>query len=165
MVSDSNAPHTVDQKADNPGVIAHPPVIYLVGLLVGLGLDLIWPMPFLSTIRQYALGGGFMGFGVALMAFAVFRFAKAGTNVPTNRPAVALVTTGVYRFSRNPIYIALTAFALGIAFMVDSAWMAASIVPVFVVMNTGVIAREERYLEGKFGDAYRDYKARVRRWF
>ena len=164
MNADSNPPHKADPKADNPGVIAHPPVIYLVGLLIGLGVDLIWPLPFLSTIRQYALGGGFMGFGVLLVAFAVFRFARAGTNVPTSRPAIALVTTGVYRFSRNPIYIALTAFALGAAFMVDSAWMVASIVPVFIVMNIGVIAREERYLEAKFGDAYRDYKARVRRW-
>ena len=164
MSADDNAPDTVDQGPDNPGVVAHPPVLYLAGLAAGFMIDLVWPLPFLSTTRQFALGGGFLGFGVLVIALGVVGFAKAGTNVPTNRPATALVTTGVHRFSRNPIYIALTAIAFGVAFMVDSIWMVVSMLPVFVVMNVGVVAREERYLEAKFGDDYRAYKKRVRRW-
>jgi protein-S-isoprenylcysteine O-methyltransferase Ste14 len=99
-----------------------------------------------------------------LAGWAFARFIRAGTNIPTNRPTTALVTAGPYRFSRNPIYIALTLLYLGIALAVDSAWIAGLIVPVLIAIRYGVIAREESFLEQKFGAAYRDYKARVRRW-
>jgi protein-S-isoprenylcysteine O-methyltransferase Ste14 len=99
-----------------------------------------------------------------VVAAAVLRFLRAGTNIPVNRPTIALVTDGLYRFSRNPIYVALTTSYLGIAIAADSLWTAALVVPVLVVMRVGVIAREEAYLARKFPDAYPAYKARVRRW-
>jgi protein-S-isoprenylcysteine O-methyltransferase Ste14 len=94
--------------------------------------------------------------------FGLFR--RAGTNVPTHKPSTAIVTDGPYRFSRNPIYIALTTLSAGIAIWVNSWWMLALLVPTFVIMNIGVVDREERYLAAKFGDEYLSYKARVRRW-
>ncbi|NQV80212.1 MAG: isoprenylcysteine carboxylmethyltransferase family protein, partial [Alphaproteobacteria bacterium] len=92
------------------------------------------------------------------------RFRRAGTAVQPYKPSTTVVTDGVYRFSRNPIYLGLTAFYLGLAFAVNSGWAILLLPLVLVVMHYGVIAREERYLEGKFGAAYRDYKNRVRRW-
>jgi len=149
---------------DNAGVIAHPPFIYLAGVLIGLGLDAIWPAPQLLKVTQYGLGGVLIAAGVAIVVACAWRFSRAGTTVPTNTPTSALVTGGLYRYSRNPIYLALTLIHLGIAAAVDSPWILAMLAPVLLIMTFGVIAREERYLEAKFGAVYTDYKARVRRW-
>ena len=102
--------------------------------------------------------------GAGVMAMAMRGFKAAGTNVQTVLPATALVTTGIYARSRNPIYVALTTIYLGLALALNAVWALGLLVPVLVVMHYGVIRREERYLERKFGDAYRDYSARVRRW-
>ena len=101
---------------------------------------------------------------LALAIAAIVCFRRAGTNVKTYLPATALVAAGPYRFSRNPIYVAMILLVLGIGVMVDSVAIAALAVPFAVVLRYGVIAREERYLEAKFADSYRAYRARVRRW-
>jgi protein-S-isoprenylcysteine O-methyltransferase Ste14 len=95
---------------------------------------------------------------------AIACFLRAGTNVPTRRPATALVINGPYRFSRNPIYTGMIVLLLGIGVMVDSAWILAMAVPLALVLRYGVIAREERYLEAKFGAPYRAFRENVRRW-
>ena len=77
---------------------------------------------------------------------------------------MAIVRTGAYRFSRNPLYVALTMLYLGIAASLNALWVAVLIVPILVVMRFGVIGREERYLDLKFGDTYRHYRTEVRRW-
>ncbi len=149
---------------DNPGVIARPPRIYLATLIAGLGLDALWPAPVLELPWQYGLGAAAALAGVIIMTLAMARFRIAGTNVPTNLPATALATGGIYRLTRNPIYVAMTLIYLGIAIAIDSPVIALLLVPVLLVMRYGVIGREERYLEANFGDAYRAYKARARRW-
>lgn len=149
---------------DAPDVITHPPFLYLGALAAGLVLDWAWPAPFLPAALQYALGAALIALAAALAGWAFACFIRAGTNIPTSRPTTALVTEGPYRYSRNPIYVGLTLLYLGLAVVIDSAWIVALIVPVFLAIRYGVIAREERYLEGKFGDAYRAYTARVRRW-
>lgn len=151
-------------QADKPGVIARPPFIYLGALLLGLALDFAWPSAVLPGVLQYPIGGVIILAGIALMAAAMRRFAAAGTNVPTTLPATALVTGGIYRFSRNPIYVALSLIYAGLAVAADSLWALALLAPVLVMIRYGVIAREERYLQAKFGDAYRRYQASVRRW-
>lgn len=150
---------------DHAHVVAHPPLIYLAGILVGLGLDALWPMPRLTAGVQYGLGGALIAIGVFVVLLCGITFRRSGTSVPTSTPTTALATGGLYRYSRNPIYIALSLIHLGIAAAVDSPWILATLPLVLVVIRFGVIAREERYLEAKFGDAYRDYKAQVRRWF
>jgi len=152
---------------DTAGVIMRPPFLYLGGLAIGLGGDLLFDLPALpylsaASARLPALVMGLAGF--ALVAAAAWRFHKAGTNVPTNRPTTALVTSGLYRFSRNPIYIGLTLVYLGVAAFFASLGALVLLPAVLLVMQFGVIRREERYLERRFGAAYRDYKARVRRW-
>ncbi len=149
---------------DRPGVIARPPLIYLAFLAAGLGLGYAWPAPFVAEAARYPLGGALCALGVALAGLAFLHFRRAGTDVRTEKPSTALVTEGPYRYSRNPIYVALTLIYCGIGVAADSGWVLGLVVPLLAVMRYGVIAAEERYLEAKFGDPYRHYKGRVRRW-
>lgn len=149
---------------DAPGVITHPPYLYAGALAAGAAVDWLIPLPVLAP------GGGLtpglaliaLGLGLALWCFTLFH--RAGTNVPTSRPSTAVVTVGPYRISRNPIYVALTTISVGIALWANSWWMLGLLMPTLVIMNIGVIDREERYLAAKFGDDYLAYKAQVRRW-
>ena len=152
---------------DNAGVIAHPPLIYLGSLLLGLTID--WglglpALPLPDGIAGHALAAVPGVFGAGLLFAAAARFIRAGTNIPTHRPATALVTEGLYRFSRNPIYLGLTLVYLGLALGISSLGALALLPIVLAVMQVGVIRREERYLERKFGERYLAYKSRVRRW-
>lgn len=151
-------------EQDAPGVIARPPFIYLGFLALGLGLDWLWPYPLLPETVQYALGGALFALGLGVVLASFRRFQAAGTNVDPHKPSTAILTEGPYRFSRNPIYIGLTAAYAGIGIAVDAPWVWVLLLPTLVVMRYGVIAPEERYLERKFGAEYLDYKARVRRW-
>ncbi len=149
---------------DSPGVAAPPPVIYLTGLALAFALDWIWPVALLPAAVQYAVGLPVIVLGLAAIALAFRRFRRAGTHIEPYKPTTAIVTDGLYGRSRNPIYVAMTGISLGIAVAADNVWVVPMLVPILVVMRYGVIAREERYLEGKFGDDYRRYKAAVRRW-
>jgi protein-S-isoprenylcysteine O-methyltransferase Ste14 len=79
-------------------------------------------------------------------------------------PTTALVAAGPFRFSRNPLYVALTLVYVALALLTNALWVLVLIVPVLFVTHYGVVRREERYLEAKFGDAYRAYRSRVRRY-
>jgi protein-S-isoprenylcysteine O-methyltransferase Ste14 len=146
------------------GVIARPPLIHLGFLLFGLAVDWLYPAPFLPAAVQYALGAALFLAGLGIVATAFRQFSGAGTNIDTHRPTTALVTGGLYRVSRNPIYLALLSAYAGLALVFDSLWPLALAPLLVLVMRYGVIAREERYLEARFGDDYRAYCARVRRW-
>jgi protein-S-isoprenylcysteine O-methyltransferase Ste14 len=156
---------TAPQAADCPQVIARPPRIFGAFLLVGVGLDHLWPSPFLPALAQYPVGLTLIVLGVALMAAALGRFRRAGTNVETYRSSTTVVSGGPYSHSRNTIYVAMVLIYAGIGVAVDGPWILGLLVPLVAVMRYGVIAAEERYMEAKFGDAYRRYKDSVRRWF
>jgi protein-S-isoprenylcysteine O-methyltransferase Ste14 len=149
---------------DHPEVIAKPPFIYLAFLLVGLALDYLWPVATFPAFVQYALGIALLGLGVGLLTLVLRQFERAGTNHGTHKPATALVTGGLNRFSRNPIYISLSIIYAGIGLLAACAWALALLVPLLMVIQYGVIIREEQYLEMKFGEDYRRYQAAVRRW-
>ena len=102
--------------------------------------------------------------GFVMIAIGSRRFAAAGTNIPPTLPTTALVVDGIYGRTRNPLYLGLILIYLGLGVAAGSLWAIGLVVPLLWVINVGVVKREERYLERKFGDAYRDYKARVRRW-
>lgn len=151
---------------DNPGVIAPPPLIF-IGLL-GLALLAGWladaPGLGLPFVPRVTTGAILSGAGLALILIAVQHFNAAGTNIPPWMPSTALVTRGIYRYSRNPIYLGMALIYAGLSFFADSP-VALAVLPVaLLVVHFGVILREERYLLGKFGEAYRDYMGRVRRW-
>ncbi|MSP88305.1 MAG: isoprenylcysteine carboxylmethyltransferase family protein [Alphaproteobacteria bacterium] len=155
------------EPTETARVIAKPPVIYAGFLVLGLVLDRVWPieLPMPASDLRKVLGLAMIAIGAGLALWAFRQFVRAGTNLSTGKPTLAIVTDGIYRFSRNPIYVGLTIFYLGIALATGSPWAFAMLAPALAVMHTGVIFREERYLERRFGAAYLDYKARVRRWF
>ena len=149
---------------DNPGVIAIPPLIYLGFLVLGGALDYTWPVGLGAGAVGVLAGAALFALGGAIAFTAIRQFRRAGTNFKTHEPSTAIVTGGLYRHSRNPMYIALGLAYAGIAVAADGLWALALLAPTLVVVHHGVIAREERYLEGKFGDEYLRYKASVRRW-
>jgi protein-S-isoprenylcysteine O-methyltransferase Ste14 len=150
-------------EKDNPGVIARP-LIYLGALALGLGLHAASRVTALPATAARVLGVVLIACAVAVAVPAFRAMARAGTSFRTERPTTAIVTDGPFRYTRNPIYVALTLLYVGIGMVLNALWVLLLIVPVIVVMQLGVIAREERYLERKFGDEYRRYKVRVRRW-
>ena len=153
-----------DPKPDNAGVIAPPPLIYLAAILLAVALDALWPAPLFSGGLHYWVGGAVMVCSFALVLACFRLFGRAGTTVPTGQPTAALVSRGPYRHSRNPIYVSMSLLQAGIAITADNVWMLGLLVPVLLIINYGVIVREEAYLERTFGDEYRAYRARVRRW-
>lgn len=151
-------------KHDNPGVVARPPFIYMTALAAGLLLEFFLPTATVTPPLNYLVGIAAIGAGLTILIAAMRQFRKAGTNVPTPLPTTAIVTDGIYNYSRNPIYVALSLLYAGIGLAADSLWVLVLLAPVLLIVRFGVIAREERYLEEKFGDDYRRYKERVRRW-
>ncbi len=149
---------------DAPNVITIPPLIYLAFLAVGLLLDYLFPVPVLPNSIQYAVGFGMIIATGLVMPFVLLEFRKAETQFDPRKPTTAIITTGPYRFSRNPSYVSLTTLYLGIAITADSMWVLAGLIPTLVVMHYGVILREEEYLEAKFSEEYLRYKNTVRRW-
>ena len=153
---------------DTPGVVAPPPLLYAGTLLLGLLLHRFFPAPLLLLPRLPARAAGAVllvaAGGLAVGAFRTM--ARARTDVNPYRPTTAIVITGPFRFSRNPIYLSLTLLYLGVTLLLVGAalWPLLLLAPLLAVMRWGVIAREERYLEGKFGDEYRRFRGRVRRW-
>ena len=101
---------------------------------------------------------------LALSVWAIATMTGAGSNVPTNLPTTTIVESGPYRFTRNPIYLGMFLGLIGLAIAFDNLWLLVTLVPFALVIRYGVVAREEAYLERKFGDVYRDYRSRVRRW-
>jgi protein-S-isoprenylcysteine O-methyltransferase Ste14 len=148
------------------GVIARPPILFLAALLLGLVSDRLLPLPrgLPGGLVRWVVAAALILGGLALSTAGIRNFSRAGTPVPTNEPTRALVTSGIHRWTRNPIYVGLFLFYAGIAAAARSPWMLILALPVAITMRYGVVAREEEYLERLFGDAYRDYKARVRRW-
>jgi protein-S-isoprenylcysteine O-methyltransferase Ste14 len=149
------------------GVIARPPFLFLAALLLGLALDHLLPVPFAVPevdLVRWIIAGSLILIGLALAAAGIRNFSQAGTPVPTNEPTRALVTTGIHGWVRNPIYLGLFLLYGGIGLAARSPWILILTLPLAITIRYGVVAREEAYLERRFGDAYRDYKARVRRW-
>ena len=147
-----------------PGVVAIPPLIYLAALALGVVLDTAWRAALLPAPAQYALGFTLIAAGMAIVPFVLPHYRRAGTPFDVRRPAGALVTVGAHRFSRNPGYLAMTLAYAGIAFAADNFWMLVLLPPLLLVMHLGVIMREERHLESRFGDDFRRYRSQVRRW-
>jgi protein-S-isoprenylcysteine O-methyltransferase Ste14 len=147
----------------NPGLI-RPPFVYLGSLLAGALLQAALPLPIVPEALAFPVGVLLVIVAVALFASSVARFRAAGTPVPGHQPTTAIVSTGPYRYSRNPIYVAFSLLQLGIAIWANSAWLLATLVVAVALMHFVVIRREEAYLERKFGAHYLDYKAAVRRW-
>ena len=144
--------------------IFRPPLIYAASIVIGLALHWMWPRPLLSGVALGPLGSALIVASLLLLGVSVQRFRAAGTPVPARKPTTAIVRTGPYRFSRNPIYVAFSLLQLGIAVWVNSWWLVATLAAAIAIVHYVVIPREEQYLDARFGAEYRDYKASARRW-
>jgi protein-S-isoprenylcysteine O-methyltransferase Ste14 len=156
-----------ENDSGTAGVIARPPLLFLAALLLGLASDHLLPLPVAvpqADVVRWLIGGSLIATGLALAASGIRNFSRAATPVPTNQTTRALVTTGVHGWTRNPIYLGMFVVYGGIGVAARSPWTLILTLPLAITIRYGVVAREEAYLERRFGDAYRHYKARVRRW-
>ncbi|TIP23013.1 MAG: isoprenylcysteine carboxylmethyltransferase family protein [Mesorhizobium sp.] len=151
---------------DHPGVIAPPPLVFAGFLAAGVLADRYvsgWSLP-LPALPAKVLAVLLGGAGVIFLADALGLFRKAGTRPEPWQPTTAIVTSGVYRVTRNPMYVGMAHVYAALALAVGSPLAMALLPAAILVIHRGVILREERYLERKFGDEYMAYRARVRRW-
>ena len=146
------------------GVRIPPPLVYVAGLLAGWLLERVLDMPPLDELWGGILSIVCFVAGAALIVSALGLFRIAKTDPLPMRPTTSLVLRGPYRFTRNPMYVGMAFVYAGFALLFDLRWALLLLPLVLVVIHKQVIAREERYLEAKFGDEYRAYCARVRRW-
>jgi protein-S-isoprenylcysteine O-methyltransferase Ste14 len=151
--------------ADSANVIIRPPIAWALAGLAALALRWLIPLRFMpAAVPAGWVGGAVFAIALALAAWAIATMTRAGSNVPTNLPTTTIVDAGPYRFTRNPIYLGMFLGLVGLAIAFDSLWFLVALVPFALVIRYGVVAREEAYLERKFGDAYRRYRSGVRRW-
>ncbi len=151
-----------DQQSD--GVAVPATHIYIVCLLIGLALDYFWPMPVLPPMVQYGAGGILVVAGVLLFVLTMREFSRANTSPRNRRPTTAIITTGPFNLTRNPVCGSMTMMFIGIAAVIDGLWILVMVVPAILIVHFFVILKEEAFLEREFGDTYRRYKNTVRRW-
>lgn len=150
---------------DHANTIIHPPIAWALAVAVSLGADWRYPLPFVpSFVPGLWLGAAVFAVGFVTAIWAITTIRRAGTRVETNKPTTTIVADGPYRLTRNPIYVGMFLGQIGLAVVINSLWFLAALAPFCLVIRYGVVAREEIYLERKFGDAYLSYKSRVRRW-
>jgi protein-S-isoprenylcysteine O-methyltransferase Ste14 len=146
------------------GVSFPPPFLYVGHFLLGILLDRWIPLPALPRTPSRLLATVLLLPGLGLIFWSLWLFLRARTSPLPMRPTTAIVRSGPYRWTRNPMYLGMLLLYLGVALLFDVGW-ALVLAPVLVVfVGRLVIAKEERYLEASFGDEYQRYKAQVRRW-
>ena len=154
--------------ADTAGVIVPPPLIPAAAWVLGLLLDWLLPLGLIGGLLTFwprvVVGGLLVLAGVGFVVAAGDRFHAIGTPAPPWKPTSALATTGIFRFMRNRMYIGFLIAGIGLAVACASDWTIVLLVPAALALHYGVVLREEHYLEGKFGDEYRAYTERVRRY-
>ena len=153
-------------NSDHARVIAPPPVAYVPPLVTGLLLHFLWePLRFFPEWWiGHAVGWPMVVASVLIVAWSVRTMYRAGEDPNAYKPTGAIVATGPYALSRNPIYVSFNLFYIGIALIVNTVWPAVFLPVAITFMHYGIIVREEGYLERLFGNEYRQYRARVRRW-
>lgn len=159
---------TQPTPSDTAGVTILPPFVFLAGLVVGYLIQFVLPVAIAPPTLDVAirvLGVLLVLFGGFLMFTAFGIFQKAGTPISPHEPTRTLTFDGPYRYSRNPIYLGMALILAGLALVGNALWPLLATIPAVWWIQTQVIAREEQYLEAKFGAPYLDFKKRVRRWF
>jgi|SRR5262245_47688371 len=151
-------------RPDSPGVIARPPLLYAGAFLLAVVVRVFAPLPITEWVVALPAGLALSVAAIALARWGRRTMQAAGTNINPGLPATTVVTAGPFRYSRNPLYIALTLLYLGLTLAANTWWGIVLLVPLLIAMHVGVVRREERYLERKFGDSYRAYRSKVRRY-
>ena len=156
-----------EKRLTSPGVWFPPPTLFVVGFLTGLAFDR-WVIRLrLDQIsRSVLVVGGWLliASGLVILLWALLTFTRARTGIMPSQPARAIVASGPYRFSRNPMYIAMSAIYTGLSLLMSMVWPLVLLPLALASLYALVIRREERYLGDAFRDDYAAYRARVRRW-
>jgi len=157
---------TPDRARAPPSRTPWPPILILATVAAAVGLGELVPMswPGETDILARIAGLGLGAAGILLLAWAVVTMRRHGTTVRPDEPASALVTDGPFRFRRNPIYVADVMILFGVAELTQNIWFVVLAVPLVLLLTWLAVIPEERHLEERFGESYRDYKARTRRW-
>jgi protein-S-isoprenylcysteine O-methyltransferase Ste14 len=151
----------MNDTADTAQVMVPPLLTWGLAVTAGFALNWLVPLPILPAP---SIGAMVSFLALVLFIWAVVTITTAGSNVRTNLPTTTIVESGPFRFTRNPIYLAMFLGLVGLAIAFGNFWLLLMLAPFMVVIHYGVVAREEAYLERKFGDVYRGYRSRVRRW-
>lgn len=149
-----------------PSTIPWPPILLVAMVAAAITLGRLVPLdwPGVDDAIGHFIGRGLGAAGLALLVWAGWTLRRHGTTVLPDKAATALVTDGPFRFRRNPIYVADILILFGIAELTQNIWFVILVLPFAILVTWLAILPEERHLEERFGDAYRDYKARTRRW-
>jgi len=156
---------TIQKNTDQAGVIAFPPLLFGITLLIGLLIGYGFPTPLLPRITALSTGGGLLLVGVSTLLLSFRAMIKHKTTINPNGVTTTIVKSGIYRYTRNPMYLSLTLIYFGVSVAANAWWGLLLLIPLLIVVQKGIIEREEAYLTGKFGNDYLSYKAQVRRWF
>ena len=149
----------------HPNVLTPPPAMFLGGMLVGYSLDNALGLPMLATPYASELSGLLFLIGIMLIVMAVWQLRRAKTTLLPHKAAKTLVTGGVFRLSRNPIYLGFISLYLAATVQWGSLGMAILLVPVVLFIQRHVIAAEEAFHEQQFAEQWAEYQSKVRRWF
>ena len=150
--------------SDHAGVAFHPPVVLALCIAVGFGARWLIPLTFVPVVLPTVVGPVVAALALGIFFWSVYAMRSDGGSIPTSKPTEVIVLRGPYRFSRNPIYVAMLLLQVGIGIWADSLWFLALAAIFAALLWWGVISREEKYLARKFGAEYGSYRSRVRRW-
>ena len=156
--------NTPTPSTESAGVVAPAPIFFVVASVVGAALERLRPSTLLAQPYALLVGTLLIAMAIALVVVVLIQMARAKTSFDANKPAFALITSGVFRVCRNPTYLSLALLQTGLAFAFQSLWLLLLVVPAVAVTHWGVVLREEQYLKRKFGTEYEQYVRRVRRW-
>jgi protein-S-isoprenylcysteine O-methyltransferase Ste14 len=149
---------------DNAGVVAPAPVLYGAAFAIGVAAEFMLPtVPLPRTVALW-FGVVIIALSIPIVVSAFKALVRARTAFDARKPTSTIVTDGAFQYSRNPTYLSLTLLHVGLALVLGSPWILVMVVPAIALTQWGVVLREERYLEAKFGEEYRRYKTKVRRW-
>jgi protein-S-isoprenylcysteine O-methyltransferase Ste14 len=162
-------PQETARARDGAAVRFPPPLLALAGVLLGVLLERLWPIGLLGvelsdavrrTVGWAIVAGAFLVLGL----WPVVLFRRSGQSEIPWKPTTSIVERGPYRFTRNPMYLQMVLICIGLAILLETAWILLLTLAVAWALQRFAIRPEEAYLERKFGDSYRAYKRRVRRW-
>ena len=152
-------------EKDSAHILAPPPIFFIAGMLIGGAIHFFYPVHLLLSPYSIILAFLFLWASIPLIIFSLKAFFKVKTAFDARKTKTILVTTGIYKISRNPAYLSLVFFHMGISLLVNSLWILIMLAPIIFILQKYVIEREEKYLSEKFGSRYLAYKDQVRRWF
>ncbi len=154
----------MSEEQDNAGIITHPPFFYIIAVLVAIVIDHFISLSFGNPTMTKYLGLAVLGMGILILMLSGRMFIKNKQSPSVHASQPKVITDGIYGKTRNPIYLSAHMFIASAALYFDNVWMLLMLMPMTYIITKFVIEKEETYLERKFGEAYRDYKKRVRRW-